>query len=55
MHVAWQIEFLHDIEKIAKLSGLSFIIATHAPDLINDKVDLCVDLFENTRGTEQHE
>jgi predicted ATPase len=49
MHVAWQIEFLHDIEKIAKLSKLSFIIATHAPDLINDKMDLCVDLFENTR------
>ncbi|MDR0680944.1 MAG: AAA family ATPase [Dysgonamonadaceae bacterium] len=49
MHIAWQIEFLNDIEKIAKLSKLSFIIATHAPDLINDKMDLCVDLFENTR------
>jgi predicted ATP-binding protein involved in virulence len=50
MHVAWQIEFLHDIEKIAKISNLSFIIATHSPDLINDKMDLCVDLFENDRS-----
>jgi AAA15 family ATPase/GTPase len=50
MHVAWQIEFLHDIEKIAKISNLSFIIATHSPDLINDKMDLCVDLFENVRS-----
>jgi predicted ATP-dependent endonuclease of OLD family len=49
MHVAWQIEFLQDIENIAKLSGLSFIIATHSPDLINDKMDLCVDLFANTQ------
>jgi predicted ATP-binding protein involved in virulence len=49
MHVAWQIEFLRDIEKIAKISQLSFIVATHSPDLINDKMDLCVDLFENTR------
>jgi ABC-type lipoprotein export system ATPase subunit len=54
MHVAWQIEFLRDIEKIAKLSGLSFIIATHSPDLINDKIDLCVDLFENAQGEKQH-
>ena len=45
MHVAWQIEFLSDIESIAKIAGLSFIIATHSPDLINDKMDLCVDLF----------
>jgi ABC-type cobalamin/Fe3+-siderophores transport system ATPase subunit len=55
MHVAWQIEFLHDIEKIAKLSRLSFIIASHAPDLINDKIDLCVDLFKSTRRKEPHE
>jgi predicted ATP-binding protein involved in virulence len=54
MHVAWQIEFLHDIEEIAKSSKLSFIIATHSPDLINDKMDLCVDLFENARRNSNH-
>jgi predicted ATP-binding protein involved in virulence len=50
MHIAWQIEFLRGIEKIAKLSGLSFLVATHSPDLIHDKMDLCVDLFEKARG-----
>jgi predicted ATP-binding protein involved in virulence len=50
MHVAWQIEFLSDIEKIAKLLGLSFIIATHSPDLINNKLDRCVDLSESAQG-----
>jgi predicted ATP-binding protein involved in virulence len=54
MHVAWQLDFLQDIEKIAKLSGLSFIIATHSPDLINDKMDACIDLFENTRRNGNH-
>jgi predicted ATPase len=48
MHVAWQIEFLRDIEKIAKTSKLSFIIATHSPDLINDKTS--VDLHELMHG-----
>jgi ABC-type lipoprotein export system ATPase subunit len=54
MHVAWQIEFLQDIESIAKISELSFVVATHSPDLINDKMDLCVDLFENARGNGNH-
>jgi predicted ATPase len=54
MHVVWQIEFLRDIEKIAKQARLSFVIATHSPDLINDKMALCVDLFENARGNSNH-
>jgi predicted ATP-binding protein involved in virulence len=49
MHVAWQIDFIRDLEKIIEINPLSFIIATHSPDLINDKMDLCVDLFENAR------
>jgi predicted ATP-dependent endonuclease of OLD family len=50
MHVAWQIEFLHDIERIANLLGLSFIVATHSPGLINDKFDWCLDLSDLARG-----
>jgi predicted ATP-binding protein involved in virulence len=53
MHVAWQIEFLRDIEKIAKLSGLSFIIATHSPDLINDSPS--VDLYELMHGNAEED
>jgi ABC-type Mn2+/Zn2+ transport system ATPase subunit len=48
MHVAWQLEFLHDIENIAKISGLSFIIATHSPDLINTATP--IDLYELIHG-----
>jgi predicted ATP-binding protein involved in virulence len=48
MHVAWQIEFLRDIESIAKTSELSFIIATHSPDLINDNPS--IDLYELIHG-----
>jgi predicted ATP-binding protein involved in virulence len=54
MHVAWQIEFIQDLKNIIKIKPLSFIIATHSPDLINDKMDLCVDLFENARGNGNH-
>jgi predicted ATP-binding protein involved in virulence len=54
MHVAWQIGFLQDIINCVEIWGLSFIIATHSPDLINDKMDLCVDLFENARGNGNH-
>jgi ABC-type cobalamin/Fe3+-siderophores transport system ATPase subunit len=48
MHVAWQLEFLEDIESIAKISGLSFIIATHSPDIINTATP--IDLYELIHG-----
>jgi hypothetical protein len=53
MHVAWQLEFLEDIEDIAKTSGLSFIIATHSPDLINTATS--IDLYELIHGSEEGE
>jgi predicted ATP-binding protein involved in virulence len=49
MHVAWQLDFLQDIESIAKMSGLFFIIATHSPDLINAATP--IDLYELTHGS----
>jgi predicted ATP-binding protein involved in virulence len=48
MHVAWQIEFIQDIKKIAGINPLSFIIATHSPDIINDSPS--VDLYELIHG-----
>jgi len=35
LHVGWQKEFLSDIIRIAKVSSLRFIIATHSPQIIN--------------------
>jgi predicted ATP-binding protein involved in virulence len=48
MHVAWQIEFVRDLKNINKIKALSFIIATHSPDLINDNSS--IDLYELIHG-----
>lgn len=42
LHVTWQLEFLNDMLKIAKLRNLTVIVATHSPDIINGRKDLTV-------------
>jgi len=44
LHVAWQKQFLKDLEKITKLSLFDVLIATHSPQIIHDRWDLTVDL-----------
>jgi predicted ATP-binding protein involved in virulence len=44
LHISWQQEFLKDLQKITKLSGLDILMATHSPDIINDRWDLTVEL-----------
>lgn len=44
LHVAWQKSFILDIQKIQNLKHLRVIIATHSPQIINDKWDLVQDL-----------
>ena len=46
LHVAWQKEFLNDLIRITKLQKINTIIATHSPQIINDRWDLTVDLEE---------
>ncbi len=46
LHVAWQKEFLNDLTKITELQKINTIIATHSPQIINDRWDLTVDLEE---------
>jgi predicted ATP-binding protein involved in virulence len=48
MHVAWQYEFIPDLKKIVALKPLSFLIATHSPDIINDQDS--IDLYELIHG-----
>jgi predicted ATPase len=48
MHVAWQLEFIQDLRKIAETKPLSFIIATHSPDIINE--NRSIDLYELVHG-----
>lgn len=44
LHVAWQQQFLEDLEKVTRLVGFDVLIATHSPQIINDRWDLTVEL-----------
>lgn len=44
LHVSWQKEFLNDLIKIIDLQKIQVIIATHSPQIINNRWDLTVDL-----------
>lgn len=49
LHVAWQAQFLNDLEQITRLAGFDVLIATHSPDIIQERWDLSVEL----KGTQQ--
>lgn len=45
LHVMWQKAFIQDLQRIAKMKQISFLLSTHAPQIINDRWDLTRDLF----------
>ena len=44
LHIAWQQEFLEGISEMVQLSNFDVLIATHSPQIINDRWDLTVEL-----------
>ena len=44
LHVVWQQKFLQDLEEITKLSQFDVLIATHSPQIIQNRWDLTVEL-----------
>lgn len=44
LHVTWQKEFLNDLIKIIELQKIQVIIATHSPQIINNRWDLTINL-----------
>ena len=44
LHVVWQKEFLNDIKEIIKLQNIDIVIATHSPQIINERWELTVNL-----------
>lgn len=44
LHVVWQKAFLNDIQEIIKLRRIDVVIATHSPQIINERWDLTVNL-----------
>ncbi len=39
LHVAWQVRFIQDVERIAQECNFNFVVATHSPQIINDRWD----------------
>jgi predicted ATP-binding protein involved in virulence len=52
LHVYWQRQFLRDLLEMARLSNFDAIVATHSPQIINNKWDLTVEL-RSPDGEEQ--
>lgn len=46
LHVAWQKRFISDLQEIQRLRPLTILIATHSPQIINNRLDLMVELSE---------
>ena len=44
LHVAWQKQFLRDLQEITDLASFDILIATHTPQIIHDRWDLTVEL-----------
>jgi energy-coupling factor transporter ATP-binding protein EcfA2 len=44
LHVGWQVQFLKDLKEIIQLTDLGILMATHSPDIIQDRWDLTVEL-----------
>jgi predicted ATP-binding protein involved in virulence len=44
LHVGWQEQFLKDLQEITELAKLNVLMATHSPDIIQDRWDLTVEL-----------
>ena len=53
LHIAWQEEFLQDLTEMVRLSGFNVLIATHSPQIINDRWDLTVELHDSPKPEKQ--
>lgn len=40
LHLDWQLSFLSDLESISELNNPQFVIATHSPSIIGNKINL---------------
>jgi predicted ATP-binding protein involved in virulence len=47
LHVSWQVQFLEDLASIVRLSTFDVLLATHSPQIINDRWDLTEELKGN--------
>lgn len=45
-HVIWQLSFIDEIKQVSEKLDLQFIIATHSPQIIDERWELVTDLFK---------
>jgi ABC-type Mn2+/Zn2+ transport system ATPase subunit len=48
LHVAWQKRVIPDLERVIELNKLDVVLATHSPQIINDRWDLTIELGGTT-------
>ena len=53
LHVAWQTDFVSDLEKIIALVSGTYIIATHSPSIVHNSWNCVVELGINQNGAEK--
>lgn len=46
LHVMWQKAFIQDLQRIANMKHISFLVATHSPQIINNQWELTRDLYK---------
>ncbi len=54
LHVLWQKAFIDDLQKIAAIKKINFLVSTHSPQIINNHWDLTRDLYDLSK-TDQNE
>ena len=50
LHMSWLENLLEEYIRIARVSGIQVVIATHSPTFIGDREDLVYDLFDNNKA-----
>jgi predicted ATP-binding protein involved in virulence len=45
LHISWQNKFIDDLKAVTSINGVSVVIATHSPDIIDENWDLRVELL----------
>ena len=52
LHVLWQKAFIDDLQKIAAIKKINFLVSTHSPQIINNHWDLTRDLYDLSKTDE---
>ena len=55
LHIAWQHDFLLDLEKALGITGAQCILATHSPDIINGRWEITTALEQGDSNNDEHE